>query len=433
MTDLVDRRAALGKIAGGRGARPERAGTRRRHDGADFPSGFKLVCKVLICAGLLFPVPVSSSLLLGHVVAMGVIVLWAFGSLVGFGGKLGRRDAAMLRFFAIISVCSVLAIMKFGMPWRFADEGSKLAMVLIGSVAVSSIFKDELWRFLPIAYAALAANVVYVWRTTPELYLYGDRLQLVQWGSPNTLALLIAFVLLTFLLAADLPRITTPWGMARWALIGVLVYVDLQSTSRGGLLALIVGLVAGSLLARRNAAGRGKRWGVLLGAVIAGGAALYALSLTGFLGQLVPRFDLTAQNASSGRTLVWTSLLDQWWASDAAIAFGFGPGSVDIYLFGRFFNSAHSIVISMLYWFGIIGLIAFIALWSRTWVGALRATDKNSSLRVALVAALTFSFTVDNSILAAQAILPVVLALAATGALPRGRAEESIEAHGPTP
>jgi len=381
-----------------------------------FSDGEAAVALGAVLLALLFPYHLGESLLLSQAILAVIIGYWLLGSLLFQRSGLEQTERTLLVLSILLAACAVAAMWTFGRSDRFVGEAIKVGLMLLGAVALSALARHRLWAFLPWAGVASAAAMVYAYRVTPDRFSYGGRLSLDDFGSPNTLGLLIALIILALILSPPGSGSLRVVRVIRWPTIGVLAWFLLQTTSRGGMFALAAGLVFGLLLGRTGEE-RTSKWTAGLGLVAIGAGALYVLTQAGKLGDLADRLNLGADNSSSGRTTIWADLLTRQFDSAPAIVFGFGPGSVDLAIMNKTVVSAHSLILTMFIYFGVIGLVGFVVMLAMTWRQALRIRDVHAPLRIGLLAALTLSFVVDNVVLSTQGLLPVALALAATAQL----------------
>lgn len=376
-----------------------------------FSSGTRKTLGLLLVASLALNLPVGSGLLLGHLSILLCIIGFFFGSVMHRRNPTGVGGLAAARLLYVALFATILSLWTFGTPDRFGSEAPKVLLLILGSLAISRIFEEDVWNLLPWAAYGLAINVLYEWWRTPEAFSYGGRLQLDDLGSPNSLSFLMALVVLVLVFSVHHPF--APWHhLTRWPLVGVMLFLMIQTTSRGGFVSLASGIVAGVFLA--SSAGRlGKKVTAVAGVTLLGVAVLYTAAAAGYLASFTNRLDLTQQGSSTGRTEIWRILLDTQISDSRGLIYGFGPGSIDVSLFGKQIESAHSMVLTMLFYFGVIGLAAFAYFLVRAWGSALKALDQAAPLRLALLGAFSIGFVVDNAALATQALLPATIMLAA--------------------
>lgn len=387
------------------------------------PAGFSAsttgAAFLLVLSGLAVPLPVAGSLQWSQVVLAGVIALWFLGSLFVRRAPFSPFERTLFLLGLVLAACGSAAVLTFGPGERLLSEGPKLALLFFGALALSAIAHERLFAFLPWAALTSAGAIFASWFLTTSRYEYGGRLQLPEFGSPNTLGFMIAVIVVILVLTEHGEGTGRFVLLVRWPVIAVLLWFLFETTSRGGFFALAAGLFLGLLLGRFGGVhGRSGKW-VTTALIAAGaGAGLFVLSSEGFVNQVLARLNLAADNSSSGRTTIWLELLRRQFESVPAMLFGYGPGSIDLNFMNKTVTSAHSMVMTMFVYFGVVGLIGFVVLLIRTWRRAISLQDPHSPVRIGLLAALTLSFAVDSVALSTQGALMAGLALAATGIHP---------------
>lgn len=370
---------------------------------------------VLLLGGLAFPIPLGESLLLSHVLLVAVILLWLLRLMSPDRVRASPASSATILLLLVFGVCVVVQGFFQATPDRFVDESVKISIFFLGAVAISALLGSALWAILPVAALALSVNVLYTWRTAPGTYGADGRLRLDEFGSPNSLAVMIAITVLILIFSGGTSFASSVVSLAKWPVICLLAYVQIQSGSRGGMLGLAVGFAAAMLLGWPRSTGRSvaKAIRIIVAATLAVVILASILEASGHLEPLLGRLDLTAEDADSGRTDIWERLRNEMLESGYAQVVGFGPGSIYLVFPHKVVISGHSMLVSTWYYFGVVGLFSFVVWCVYVWKRALAVRDSHAPLRIGLLACLAFTSTVDNIALSTQALLACSVALAA--------------------
>jgi len=251
---------------------------------------------------------------------------------------------------------------------RFAEEAMKTALTVVGAwalITLRGLTRHLLLLFPIVIVAVVAFTYLFVnWDIyDPTL----SRFMVPQWGSPNSTAFVIGAALLvhtgTRWWGEAIPVWARPVTRVAWTLVIVVLVLSLLATySRGGALATVAGLF-----------GRYKRgFFASVGFWLLLGLGYYMLQGSG-----IERANLIAELTTSGgtgRLEMWASLVREWVETPLTILIGKGPGSVDLWRNGAAVNSAHSGVVTLVYFYGLAGVGLF------AWLGG-RVASRLRSIR----------------------------------------------------
>lgn len=178
------------------------------------------------------------------------------------------------------------------------------------------------------------------------------------------------------------------WRKAFW-LMGALAAVAsvLLTSSRGAMVGAIVSAIAGAYVFRQYLSlGKVLGWALASCLAIATIIAVLGNNYTSILAERVLglTFSGDAFQASSGRTFIWTSILEKLWSQPVAVLSGFGWNSYPII---GFEYAPHNTYLG--YWFnlGLIGLLAYLALFAQILAAARAAVSlEGGNVRSLLIA-----------------------------------------------
>jgi hypothetical protein len=331
-----------------------------------------------------------------------LLTVWIFRNL--FSGRVFRLLPVLV---AVIAFSFWELIVAGHGNFHFLPEISKILLLGLVTVAIRDLIPKEkmpmVLQFVPLFVASQVAFTYFTgaWDYyDPLLHRFG----VPALGSPNTTAYVLAFCLI-FLHHSLSNSTETPSrvaGIAGYLVIGVAL---IATQSRGGLLIYFAGLFFIS--------GRKVRFLLLA----ASGVAI-AIMFFSPLGQDISRVNVVMDLRETGgtsRVFIWQQLAQNLLRHPLALITGMGPGATDFYVAESDLpiQSTHSMVVEIIYSYGVFGTAIFFWILTRLWKGA----NDNSvelrelSLRKALLAALTVSFLLDSYPLTAQILwfTPVML------------------------
>ena len=199
-----------------------------------------------------------------------------------------------------------------------------------------SIFKALPW--------SLTVYLIYVvlfvdWNTYDAIRA---RFAVPAFGSPNSLAFVLAIALIS--LQTNFQETRTSNNFLFFSCYCILILSLLATQSRGGMLVYVLSSL--SMLRSR----------LLLYALVVGafGAVLTALIIPSVVAKI---FDYL-ERGSSGRVEIWLALLDRLLDNPISLLVGNGP--VKIVLFESVVDSAHSMMVQVIYGFGLLGIVALV-------------------------------------------------------------------------
>lgn len=328
--------------------------------------------------------------------------------------RLAQGDPKALWVAAAVAAFACWAWLVGGENERFWPEMSKFLLLVLGTAVLLDLDAGGHWRTitlaLPLVIAALAAHA---WLTgswdyyDPWLGRYG----IPSLGSPNTTAYVLALTLLLLHY-----RLKTSGRRMRW--VGAAAYLFLllslaATQSRGGLLIYLIGLFVIT-----DSSGRK----LLFVAAIAFGLIFAYSEWALDFGRFNLLLDIR-ETGGSGRLEIWGILLDDLWANPLSLLVGAGPGGVDFYLAEVYsVRSTHSMVVEVLYSYGLIGLLGTMT--ALVWAARRAHHERDFQvrrMRLALLAALFGGWLFDSYPMTAQIVwfTPVMLALAVRSGSPR--------------
>lgn len=365
---------------------------------------FRALC--LVTAGSLLIDNPAGTAAAYHYLMVALALMWLVGLVLG---RIHRAEWALIAFSGMMILNSFLSRRTFGVQPRFSEDALKLTLLIAVTGFVIRYLDARRATILAIvASSAITADCLVAFALGEQDYSYGGRLGFSDWGSPNSTSFMMALCLLGWGFAYR-----QGWGpkWLKWVfLVSALptLYVMHLMDSRGGMMVLAVGLVGSWALGSTAAQGMvaSTRGAVILVAGFLGLGVLSTIDMGG-------RYSLTSSTIDSGRFQIWQHLWAQLSESTQAQIYGFGLGAIQFKMAHLLYESAHSVFLSMLFYFGFTGLAIFVCLWLTQVVRACRAVDNMASIRVAWTAGMTASFCVDNVVLAAQVLLPFGLALGA--------------------
>lgn len=308
-----------------------------------------------------------------------------------------RRPTA-LTLIALTAFIALIELRFFAFadkPEFFFQENAKLIFLLVGAWSFANLINRRQYsEYVRTFSAAFVPTCLLLSITTEDPFSYGGRLQLPQFGSPNTLAIILSLCCTALLFA-----ISQANSLRRITLLFVfLIAIGLLAltSSRGGAFALLLAITA-FLNARTLAV-----------VFLCGSLAIALLVATNpNLGDLYGRYLSFQEGYSSGRIEIWTHLLDTLIRNDEAILIGFGGGSISVHLFDKTIISAHSGLLTIFYYYGLFFLLAFLIFASVKGYHLARSASVDKPLRLGVFLVLTFTFLTDNLFLASQATIYV--------------------------
>ena len=311
-------------------------------------------------------------------------------------------------YFCLLFLTSALI---HGLGERFYRESVK-AILLISSVWLIRLLTNtrDLINFTSLTPIIL---LLYVFYKVDQLgiagtFTYGGRLEIPSLGgSSNTMAIILALNLLAIQFFPFFSR-----GI--WRIIRVPVWLGLFialifTFSRGGFFAYTIGTIIGI--------GPRRLFRIFIFSLAVIGLMYGALiilkeispSVIGKFG-IFARYNIIAAGSESGRFIIWATLLNNWINTPTAWVTGFGPGSIYLIDFNKLVLSAHSVWLASLYYFGILGFILL-----GIYMYILFVRSKHSVLfrkiKLAILSAIIFNFTIDTVTFASQATMWIILYL----------------------
>ncbi len=313
---------------------------------------------------------------------------------------------ALLSFLTVVFliILALIAISLYTLPPRFYDEFLKISLIILGSTALAYIFDNAtLLKILSGSALFFALYLLIFIITNDNPYTYGGRLEIQGYGSPNTMSLICAIYIVSILCNIWL-NYPSRLEIATYTLIVVfLLWVMFNAESRGGFFSLFAAGFCFLLIALL----RGKPIAlIVLFALVLSCIGLISAAHFIDVAPSISRYSMITDHYDSGRLYIWKILIEQLSSSPTSYIFGYAPGSIEVYGFGKFFYSAHSLFISILYYFGTIGLFLLTAFMVVTLFRILICKHpKGSAIAFSFWGLFFFSALVDNTVLASQALI----------------------------
>lgn len=300
-----------------------------------------------------------------------------------------------------VSAVALYALAGVGGP-RFFGDFAKLVVMLAGFYGFSLVIVN--WGLSPRMLAAgivvgvlgstlLLVNPVNAWQTLVTLSLQ-SRLDIRSLGGFNVYAFLVSLALVA------LVHVAVGWWrrgarlLAAGGLVAGTVYLGaflVATFSRGGMVSLVAGIATYLLLA-----GSARRVLTLLGISLAT-AAVFTLAVVELPPGVLDRYLFVDDVTGSGRTAIWSYLLDRWRDTPLTVLFGHGPGTIEFYRAEHVIESAHNAYVDVLFQYGLIGLGGLLV-----WIGWVAANltraprGDDRALLAALFAQVVFGSAVDS-------------------------------------
>ncbi|MDT8384906.1 MAG: O-antigen ligase family protein [Gammaproteobacteria bacterium] len=346
---------------------------------------------------------VGSQVLLGW-----VIYLWIIQQ------SLRPKDVAwpILIIVFMIGMLPIQLLIDAEENFRLLEDGIKIIFLIFGVMALRQVPQSvlkELTVVLPVMVSLIVGYtyVVSAWDYYDTLL---HRFGVPSFGSPNSLGYVLSFSLI--MIHYNFGRFHSISLKIFLLFVGLVCLAALIGTqSRGGLITYLVGLVI-FISRKRNST-------ILLYVCIVGLLPLIAGLLADNSTEQLARFnaevDYENADAGSGRIEIWTSLIYEMIHHPISLVVGFGPGSIYLNRDGHIVNSAHSSIITVLYWYGLFGIFAFFSLFykmTQSLSGANLEAQPWSYLRRSFIWMLGVGAIFDSYLLAAQLLWFAVVIIA---------------------
>ena len=235
------------------------------------------------------------------------------------------------------------------------SESIKLVLLLVGTVFVNRSAGNHIHLFFH--YLVPVSVVAVLWN-----YSYGDwgyydavrmRFGIPMLGSPNSTAYVLSFITITALVMAK-DEINHRKHIFWLFSSAVLTSAIVLSQSRGGLIILLAGLITVFKFNRYT-----------ISIIILSLISIFLYISPADIQRLNVINDI-ASTGGTGRLEIWRQLILSLLANPGAFILGYGPGSIEVYVKDSVVISAHSSFVSLLYWYGLVGLLL-----SLCYIGAL--------------------------------------------------------------
>lgn len=303
-----------------------------------------------VAATYLLPVTVAG-IGLSHLIGI-ALILATFPVVLH---KRSRETSAVFLIFTGIFLAGAISGFALGPGPRFSSDLTKQIIIfMITFFAGLALDAKSLYSILRFSPWFCAVFLVGVFGLSGNPFSYGGRLALEGFASSNVLGYVIVLSIAVLLAPARRSR-------AELLLLAILLIMMLMTLSRSALLATMAVFWV--------------RLGLLRGFALFAPPAI-GLGLYFFNNQMIQRMLVVEDvmtSGGSGRLDLWRYLIDRYLSTPEAWLFGFGPGSIH-----RRVNmlvaedSAHSVILDMLYFYGIPGFVLVIATVAAAWFGLAR-------------------------------------------------------------
>lgn len=291
---------------------------------------------------------------------------------------------------------------------NYLPEAIKIITLIIGvSVISKKISTDSLvqsFKLIPFIFLFFVSITIL---SGVNLFTYGGRFALQGFGSSNTLALIIALNL-GLLHFSDYNN-KLHWF--KWLAILSYIVLLLLTYSRGGMFAYAFGL----FMVYRNELKELVFYGFIGALVFLLIPIIFDFSSLMNQSNIFERFNIISdisESGGSGRFFLWAILINDLISNPTNLFTGFGPGSVNVVIQTSAvdieFYSAHSIFLSTLYYYGIIGFVIFVYYLIKFYFSKIRES-KFRKLKEYIFYVFILISIVDATILAAQALFLLLI------------------------
>ncbi|MBZ5876640.1 O-antigen ligase family protein [Chromohalobacter israelensis] len=375
------------------------------------PLGLKSFCSLLILLSFLYPGIIVGSLQLQHL-ALVAIFIFAILKLPSDSFCIRMRSVEMLLCASLVIIFSLLSLFFHSPEKYFLDELGKLVIFFVGVAGLLSFYSsEEVLDFLSKGAILSTAYIVFYLLTHShqEIYSYGGRLQVPGFGSPNALATMSAIYSICLLKRLRIYLgMSGRGGVTLACLLSLFFYLYLivATSSRGGAFSFVLGfLIYVSVWAHER-----KKLSLLFfwgGFFLA--ALLMCLLMFGQFDGALDRY-IPSDGYGSGRLMIWERILNNLMENVIDFLIGFGPGSIDIEVSGSKIISAHSFFLSVFYYFGFLGGVSVLGVIGLSIFKMAGRSRGGGDIRLGILFAVLFSFSVDYVLLSSQSLLTTAMA-----------------------
>lgn len=359
---------------------------------------------IFLCITILSPV--FPGVYFSHIVSFAAIIIFTFVAIKNHGG---HTLAVALKCF-LFCVIFTLSAMLNGVGERFYEESIKIILIIFGSYLLSRCCSYQtIKRYVTVmpCFFIIAVLLAYYRTDYHDLFSYGSRIRIEEFGSPNTLGLIATLNLIV-------AHTCISNKYLKYTVIPLLVSLLVITFSRSALICYFVGLYFVYGVKSLRFVIPCLLIAVILVFVFLDTIAIYIPFLAKY--SLLERYNILmdiSETGGTGRFQIWTELLKFWLLHPMAWFAGFGPGSIklSLELSGDYIVSAHSMVVSVIYYFGIIGFLLLVTYLARLTI-KLNRFSKDCREKHAILGVLIVSGIFDATMLASQATFYMIVFLA---------------------
>lgn len=335
-----------------------------------------------------FPVRVLGDLYISHFFLV-FIFLYTF-IFIFIENKIPVFSGFILCLVLLFLILDLFNLSRFSdFPENYSGESVKFLLLLIGLYSFGVLFRNiDSTLFCFLCGTAIILNGLFFFFMGENIYSYGGRFMIPDFGSPNTYGMLLSFSGLVFLY----------YILEKKSIIGVFfllvsVFLLILTESRGGGFSFLIG--AGFILSRKISIKR------IITIFLLTGGLLAAFYFSG----LWERFFGVGEGYSSGRIDIWKHLYGDLVGNTIAFFFGFGSGSVNFFMFEKELNSAHSGFLTLHYYYGLFYLLIFFIVFLGRLVYIYKIDKDGGVLKIAIILSFLLSFFSDSLFLSSQGII----------------------------
>lgn len=374
------------------------------------------VARVLLIALAALPLVIDHNVFFPYITAKNVafrlVMVIVLACVVGvmFLGKKEMRDALVRRVVWLVKTPVFLALLLFvvvaslGALW--APDGYRAfwgdierAEGVVGMwfffllfVVASLLFDEQRWRWY-FRSSLIVGGVLFVHAMLETIGGMGRPSSFL--GNPIYLAVILLFVFVAALIEVAWEKRGSWWRIVALVSLPVSLVGILLTESRGVIAGMGVALVAAAvygIIHNKRVGGISERWiGVVLLGLIVVGEGIFFATRTASVWQNVPGLDRLAQFSLYDTTLQtrvlstkiglrsvnpssegWGRLLFGWGLENYSVAYNAHYDPAFYALETPWFDRAHNKLVDVLVMNGLVGLVAYMALWGALLWGAMK-------------------------------------------------------------
>ena len=312
----------------------------------------------------------------------------------------------------LLIMASILPVIGYGAEQRMFREFIKIILIVVIPILIHFSWSSEsIWKFLSyLPYVTLLSVMLQILFEPTIL----GRYTLLPDASANTTGLFLLFniIVLHF-------KNTSSFVMSLLKIImySVFLLLLILTFSRSNLVAYLI-----FLLFKGNITNI-----LIISSFII--SVLFILPNIEYFSSIIDtidvfhRYNIIAAITETGGSLrlpLWKILVTKWLDNPFSWLFGFGSGSINLSFSNKIFLSAHSVILSTIYYFGIFGIIGLLMALSKIWQ-ILKKRNKFTHIKESLVIIFLVTGIFDNIILASQITFFVAIFLGFVVSVPKNK------------